>query len=141
MTSPTRALQSGLRRRALELKTERSRGHIPLKVWAGDLRAGTSSESVTHFDPSGQALDDGDRAEIALALANAVRAHVPEPVCWITRSGSPDLCPTDLAWLAAADRSWQELGLTLSFFVVTREGWVHHPSGVERHWTRLRDRV
>lgn len=132
-------LRSGLRRHALALKTERPRGHLPLRVWAGDPCGGLAEGTAVRFDADGHNLDTGDRLEITLALANAVVETVPEPVCWVTRSGSPDLCPSDLAWLAASHRSWHELGLTPAFVVVTREGWTHHPSGAEQRWRRLRD--
>lgn len=141
MTPPPRSVQSGLRRHALALKSERPRGHIPLRVWAGDPRESDGSPSVARFDPAGEQVDHGDRAEITLALANSVVEHVPEPWCWVTRSGSPDLCPGDLAWLSAAERSWREIGLEPEFVVLTREGWVHHPSGTEHHWKRLRKRA
>lgn len=139
MPTPPGPVQSGLRNHALALKEERSRGHIPLRVWAGDPRHGPDSASVVQFDPTDHVVDDADRAEITLALANAVTEHVPQPICWVTRSGSPDFCSADLAWLSAADRSWRELELPPSFVVLTREGWAHHPSGARRRWKRLRD--
>lgn len=139
MTTPPPRVRAGLRRHALALKKERARGHLPPRVWAGDPTGRLEDGIAVRFVPDGAHIDACDRAEITLALANAVVERVAEPWCWVTRSGSPDLCPADLAWLAAADRSWRELGLSLSFAVVTREGWTHHPSGVEHRWQRLRD--
>lgn len=133
------SVQNGLRRHALALKAEQSRGHLPMRVWAGDPAGEVTSGTAVCFDTDGHTVDDADRGEITLALANSVCEKVSAPLCWVTRSGTPDLCPNDLAWLAAAHRSWRELDLSPSFAVVTRDGWVHHPSETERRWYRLRD--
>jgi len=132
-----RALQSALRREALAIKEERSRGHVPLRVWAGSPGRDPSA-GVVGFVPDGP-LDQHDRLEVALALATAVREVASAPMLWLTRSGDPEPCPADLEWLRAAAWGWQELGLAPSFALVTREGWSLHPCGTLRRWRRLRE--
>lgn len=152
-----RALESALRREGLRVKSERTRGHVALKVWAGIPGSETPVEPspgpaettwlpslqapgpVSLFVPGpGEQLDVHDRFEVALALASAVLPFTPQPWMWLTRSGTPDPCPEDLEWLASAQRAWYVLGIRLDAAVVTREGWWLHPSGVRRTWQRLR---
>lgn len=135
--SVPRALQSALRREALAIKEERSRGHVPLRVWAGTPGKDPSAR-VVGFSPD-DALDQHDRLEVVLSLTHAVAEDVAAPMLWLTRSGGPDPCPADLCWLRAAAWGFTELGLVPSFALVTREGWSLHPSGTVRRWRRLRE--
>lgn len=149
-----RALESALRREGLRVKHERARGHVPLRVWGGTLGSTHVPPSPTQpwgptpavrppvalFAPEpADALDHHDRLQIALALGRAVTGVAETPRLWITRSGSPELCPEDLTWLSAADIAWRTLGLEPDHAVVTREGWTLHPRGLTRHWRRLRE--
>lgn len=164
-----RDLESALRREGLIVKEERARGHVALKVWAGeigsprpspvicddetahddaradarpDARADALAESrpvlASFTTVPGENLDHHDRVQIALCLTHVVRPAVPRPRLWLTRSGSPDPCPEDWAWIAAAHEAWTALNLAPDYALVTREGWTLHPSGRARRWRRLR---
>lgn len=149
----SRDLESALRREGLAVKQERTRGHVDLKIWAGTL--GVAREAPLPFDRFGppptaarevagfvttsrEELDHHDRVQIALGLAHVVRPLVPRPRLWLTRSGSPEACPEDLAWLSAATQAWGTLDLSPDFAIITREGWCLMPSGQVRRWKRLR---
>ena len=142
----TPALRRGLRSEALALKARRVRGHVATTAWAGVPGAaageGDAALHVAHFDvalaPAGSRVDHGLRVEVTIALLHQVRSTVSEPLVWITRSGSPELCSPDLAWLSASRIACAELGLPHSFALVTREGWRHEPSGVTHRGKRLR---
>lgn len=137
------ALRRGLRTEALALKGRRSRGHVATTAWAGTPGGDHDSTLVAGFDtaatPADTGIDHGLRVEVAVALLHRVASVVDAPVVWLTRSGSPELCSPDLAWLSASRIACAELGLTHSFALVTREGWRHEPSGTEHRWKRLRD--
>lgn len=152
-----RDLESALRREGLILKQERARGHVALRVWAGEIGArrpdpGTPedhlgpAEALVASPPTlacfttvpGEDLDHHDRVQIALCLTHVVRPAVQRPRLWLTRSGSPDPCPEDWAWISAAHEAWAALSLAPDYALVTREGWTLHPSGRARRWRRLR---
>ncbi|MFC6153218.1 hypothetical protein [Nocardioides yefusunii] len=154
-----RALESALRREGLKVKDERTRGHVPLRVWAGTIGAQTppatgagpgtdlstwipaprTASDASLFCPGPEeVMDAHDRFEVSLALGRAVIGHVSDPWFWLTRSGTPDPCPADLEWISSAHRAWKVLGLAPRAAVVTREGWWLHPSGARRTWKRLR---
>jgi hypothetical protein len=129
-----RPVEQGLRACVLALKAHSSRGHLEPRLWAGSPGA-----SSAHFDPArGEVLDRHTRVEVAVALGNRALESHPEPLLWLTRSGDLELCPADLAWLSAGDAAWRELGLVPGFVLVTRNGWLHHPSSRSRTWRRLR---
>lgn len=149
-----RTLESALRREGLRVKGERSRGHVPLRVWCGVLGStdveppptdrwgpapGPRPPAVVFSPGPGESLDHHDRLQVVLALTQRVSASVPRPTLWLTRSGTPEPCPEDLCWLSAAELAWRALGITPDYAVVTREGWSLHPSGRTRRWKRLRD--
>lgn len=152
-----RDLESALRREGLIVKEERARGHVTLRVWAGELGAlrpypRTPEADVPRAHPPsdgppslasfttvpGEHLDHHDRVQVALCLTHVVRPAVPRPRLWLTRSGSPEPCPEDWAWFAAAHEAWAALSLAPDYALVTREGWSLHPSGRTRRWRRLR---
>lgn len=87
-------------------------------------------------DPA--ALDWSTRIEVARALCERVAASVPDPLLWVTRSGSLDLGPLDTTWWATTRVAWGEQGLDPAFAVVTREGWRLLPEDRLREWRRVR---
>lgn len=136
-----RTLRHGLREAALALKGQRSRGHVPARLWVG-LPGGAVPTQVALFDTADlrprEELDDGSRTELALALAHVVQPAVPEPMFWLTRTGDPDLCAPDHAWIRSVWAACDVLEVPRWFAVVTRTGWRHVPSGEAHHWKRLR---
>ena len=153
-----RRLESALRREGLKVKQERARGHVALTVWTGALGAPLDQQPADPLQGLGRGLardlalpkavsfrpevrerlDRHDREQVVLTLTRQVLDEVPQPRLWLTRSGSPDPCPEDLSWFAAADETWRSLGLAPDYAVVTREGWCLLPSGLLRRWRRLR---
>jgi len=62
----------------------------------------------------------------------------PEPLVWITRSGTTRPGDADQSWCAATLTAGARLGLTVSFFIVTRRAWLDPQTGAGRTWTRIR---
>ncbi|WP_162799365.1 hypothetical protein [Nocardioides sp. 616] len=139
-SSLPRAVEQGLRGSVLALKAHSPRGHLEPRLWAGlPGQLSDTGAGPVHFDPRrDEPLDRHTRVEVAVALGNRALESHAAPVLWLTRSGDTELCPADLDWLSAGDAAWRELGLTPSFALVTRHGWVHHPTVRSRTWRRLR---
>lgn len=137
-----RDVRGGLRRAALQIKAERSRGHLPLTFWAGTPGAEDDVRRAVSFRVADRrpehAVDRDVRAHLALTLAHLVQPTVPEPRFWVTRSGEPELCHPDAVWMSAVFSVCDDLGLPRWFAVVTRTGWLHQPSGASQRWKRLR---
>lgn len=137
-----RDVRGGLKRAALRLKEERSRGHVPLTFWVGTPGAEEDPRRTASFRTDPRRPEDGVdrdvRAHLGLTLAHLVLPAAPEPCFWVTRSGEPELCHPDAVWMSAVFSVCDDLGLPRWFAVVTRTGWLHQPSGAAQRWKRLR---
>ncbi|NYG56165.1 hypothetical protein [Nocardioides perillae] len=88
-------------------------------------------------------LDHALRCDlVAIMLGRALPDDVacPAPITWLARPAVWDEPDCERAWLAAADCAHRELGVPLTFVVVTRQGWRDPRTGEERTWRRLRAR-
>ncbi len=88
--------------------------------------------------PADTSYDAGLRADLLTRALD--RFDDPTPLmAWLTRGGFPSVHDADLAWLAAADLGFGRHGVQrVSFFTVTRHGWLDVRTGDTRSWQRVR---
>lgn len=86
-------------------------------------------------------LDHALRCDVVASLlgeALPVDLACAQPLTWLARPAAWDDPDCEAAWLAAASTAHAELGVPLSFVVVTRHGWQDPRTGESRAWRRLR---
>ena len=131
-----RALQVALRRAVLDHRAvERRRRFAPR------LHVGHPGGEVEVFVGGGEAiLDHALRTDVVAALVARARCRGSMPLVWLTRPGDELVQDVDAAWLAGVRAAAAEAGVSLTFVVVTRQGWFDPRTGESRTWTRLRER-
>jgi hypothetical protein len=130
----SRADQLLLRRLVLDHKGAERRRCFPAVLHLG----GPGRPETGRIDESDADLDHALRCDV---LESMLRQPRDGPLmAWLTRPGDLELQDVDLAWLRAVTAVNGELGRSLPYLVVTREGWRDPRSGVGRSWRRLRAR-
>ena len=137
LTEPLPGEQAAtLRRLVLAFKAGEARRLFAPVLHVGDPAGHRQSYAVRVQER----LDAALRTEVVAALLLRVRARVPAPLVWLTRSGELTAQDVDADWLAAALAATREAGMPLTMVVVTRRGWWDPRSDVRREWRRLRQR-
>jgi len=123
------ALRAEMRRFATECGTRRA---LPTVLHVGVL---AGHRIKIPADPS---YDAGLRTDL---LTRALD-RLDEPAgltAWLTRGGFTSACDQDLTWLAAADAAFGRHGVArVSFFAVTRHGWLDVRTSQAQTWRRVR---
>ncbi len=86
--------------------------------------------------------DHGLRASAVAALLEVLGEddQATTPWTWLTRTGTTSWHDVDAEWLGPTLQAYSEAGLSPTFLVLTRHGWLDPRSGVGRTWKRLRIR-
>jgi hypothetical protein len=123
-----------LRRLVVEHKAAERRRCFPAVLHLG----GPGRPEVGRVDESESHVDHALRCDVLEALLR--RARDGALMTWLTRPGELAEQDVDLRWLRAVAAVNAELGRSLPYVVVTREGWRDPMSGACRSWRRLRVR-
>ena len=125
-----------LRRAVLQLRSSAQRRVFAPVLHVGAPGGHEASYAVAAREPFDQSL----RADVVSALLRRVGLEGPDPLVWLTRPGELALHDVDADWLAASAQACSETGRSLTFVVVSRQGWWDPRSDVRRVWKRLRSR-
>lgn len=89
--------------------------------------------------PEQEWYDAGVRADLACRALEGL--ETPDPLAWLSRTGSLDVTDVDAQWLSACRQAYDRHDLPFpGLFLVSRRGWANLATGEQHHWSRVRAR-